>query len=92
MLAETVTTYTCEYCGKRFDGENGRDECMKCESAHQKPVSISKAKWDTVSDFDTENGLSPRCNYPSLIEVEMSDGIKLKYGRFMCARKAPWNE
>ncbi len=65
-----VKHYICEICGTEY---NNKNDCVKCEKGHCKPVSIAVARY--ISMAQNKSG------YPVEICVKMDDGKTVTYKR-----------
>lgn len=62
--------FVCEHCGTQYKEKN---DCLKCEKAHVKPVEIQDCKY--VAMKVNSKG------YPTQIHVKMEDGTVQIYKR-----------
>ena len=60
-----ITKFICSYCGKEFNEE---EQCIECESFHEKPKRICPPE-----DYDVSNKKGAIA-YPKTIKIEMVSG------------------
>lgn len=66
---KTLQQFQCEICNTVY---KSKSECEICEKTHSKPINIVGAKFHAYKSCG---------EYPTVIDIEMSDGTIQKYKR-----------